>query len=157
VICRHEADDDEGRPFTSQREDDAWLVAAVAQSFSTLSPRERAVLLAAARGAEDKEIAAKLGCSVSTVRTLWQRTYRKTRELSRRMLIARAWKEACRMASLSTFQRRDKQMRACETGALRPEIEISRSGRSTTSGGNDGIAEQGSSVVQGVARRPVCA
>jgi DNA-binding NarL/FixJ family response regulator len=95
VICRHEA------------EDDAWLVAAVAKSFSTLSPRERAVLLAAARGAEDKEIAAELGCSVSTVRTLWQRTYRKTRELSRRMLIARAWKEACRIASLSTFQRRD--------------------------------------------------
>jgi DNA-binding NarL/FixJ family response regulator len=58
------------------------------------------VLLAAACGAEDKEIAEKLGCSVSTVRTLWQRTYRKTHELSRRMLIAQAWKEACRMAAV---------------------------------------------------------
>ena len=97
---RREAQDEQGRPFTAQRDGDAWLVAAVANSFSTLSPRERAVLLAAARGAEDKEIAEKLGCSLSTVRTLWHRTYRKTRELSRRMLIARAWKEACRMASV---------------------------------------------------------
>ena len=95
----HETED-EGRPFTAQGDGDVWLVAAVANSFSTLSPRERAVLLAAARGAEDKEIAEKLGCSLSTVRTLWHRTYRKTRELSRRMLIARAWKEACRMASV---------------------------------------------------------
>ena len=98
--CRDEAEDKEGRPFTAQRDDDAWLVAAVANNFAILSPRERAVLLAAARGAEDKEIAMKLGCSVSTVRTLWHRVYRKTRELSRRMLIARAWKEACRMASV---------------------------------------------------------
>jgi DNA-binding NarL/FixJ family response regulator len=72
----------------------------VAKSFAGLSPRERDVLLAAARGAEDKEIAATLGCSVSTVRTLWQRTYRKTRELSRRTLVAQAWKEACRMAAV---------------------------------------------------------
>ncbi|HTV25865.1 MAG TPA: helix-turn-helix transcriptional regulator [Polyangiaceae bacterium] len=100
MSCRQEAEDEEGRPFTAQRDDDAWLVVAVAKTFPTLSPRERAVLLAAAHGAEDKEIAAKLGCSVSTVRTLWQRTYRKTRELSRRMLIARAWKEACRIASV---------------------------------------------------------
>lgn len=100
VSFRHETIDRERTLFKVQREDDAWLVAAVAKSFATLSPRERAVLLAAARGAEDKEIAAGLGCSVSTVRTLWQRTYRKTHELSRRMLIAQAWKEACRLASV---------------------------------------------------------
>lgn len=55
-------------------------------------------MLAAARGAEDKEIAAELRCTLSTVRTLWQRSYKKTRTASRRRLLAALWEEACQRA-----------------------------------------------------------
>jgi DNA-binding CsgD family transcriptional regulator len=79
--------------------DDEWLTDAARAVYATLSPREQAVLLAAARGAEDKEIAADLGCTLSTVRTLWQRTYKKTHTASRRRLIAKLWAEACQRAS----------------------------------------------------------
>jgi DNA-binding CsgD family transcriptional regulator len=79
--------------------DAAWLAQAARAIFAELSPKERAVLLAAARGAEDKEIAAELGCTLSTVRTLWQRTYKKTRTASRRRLIAALWEKACQLAS----------------------------------------------------------
>lgn len=79
--------------------DAAWLADAARAIYAALSPKERAVLLAAARGAEDKEIAAELGCTVSTVRTLWQRTYKKTHTTSRRRLIAEIWAGACRRAS----------------------------------------------------------
>jgi DNA-binding NarL/FixJ family response regulator len=65
-------------------------------TYSLLSPMEQSVLIAAARGAEDKQIAASLGCSISTVRTLWQRVYQKTGLTSRRKLIAKIWSEALR-------------------------------------------------------------
>lgn len=87
--------------------DAARLVEAASELYALLSPKERAVLLAAARGAEDKEIAAELGCTLSTVRTLWQRTYKKTRTASRRRLIAAIWGEACHLASVSFLERRD--------------------------------------------------
>jgi DNA-binding CsgD family transcriptional regulator len=77
----------------------AWLSEAAEAFYAALSPRERAVLLAAALGAEDKEIAAELGCTLSTVRTHWQRTYRKTHLPSRRQLVAMLWAEACHLAS----------------------------------------------------------
>ena len=85
----------------------ARLSEAASEIYAVLSPKERAVLLAAARGAEDKEIAAELGCTLSTVRTLWQRTYRKTHTASRRRLIAARWQQACHLASLSFLERRD--------------------------------------------------
>ncbi|MGH8083130.1 MAG: response regulator transcription factor [Lysobacter sp.] len=65
-------------------------------TYVLLSPMEQSVLIAAARGAEDKQVAALLGCSISTVRTLWQRIYQKTGLHSRRKLIARIWSEALR-------------------------------------------------------------
>lgn len=75
---------------------DELLHEAAANACALLSPMEREVLLAAARGAEDKQIAAGLGCSISTVRTLWQRVYQKTGVTSRRKLIALLWTEAVR-------------------------------------------------------------
>lgn len=80
------------------------LSVAASMKYPLLSPRERAVLVAAALGSEDKEIAADLGCSISTIRTLWQRTYRKMREPSRRRLVALIWEEACRLASVSIIR-----------------------------------------------------
>ena len=88
--------------------DDRWLPIAAATIYAALSPKEQAVLLAAARGAEDKEIAAELGCTVSTVRTLWQRTYKKTHTASRRRLVAAIWEKACQLASLSFLERHDR-------------------------------------------------
>jgi len=76
-----------------------WLAHAVGALYPELSPKERAVILAAARGAEDKEIAAELRCTLSTVRTLWQRTYKKTQTSSRRRLIAALWDKACQLAA----------------------------------------------------------
>jgi DNA-binding NarL/FixJ family response regulator len=76
---------------------DLDLLSRAAQSkYARLSPREQSVLLAAVRGAEDKEIAAALGCSISTVRTMWQRVYQKTGLVSRRKLVAMIWEEAVR-------------------------------------------------------------
>jgi len=72
------------------------LSKAARSKYARLSPREQSVLLAAARGAEDKEIAASLGCSISTVRTMWQRVYQKTGLVSRRKLVAMVWEEAVR-------------------------------------------------------------
>jgi DNA-binding CsgD family transcriptional regulator len=72
------------------------LSAAARSKYARLSPREYSVLLAAARGAEDKEIAASLGCSISTVRTMWQRVYQKTGLVSRRKIIAVIWEEVVR-------------------------------------------------------------
>ena len=77
----------------------AWLNEAARVVYAALSPTERAVLLAAARGSEDKEIADELGCTLSTVRTLWQRTYKKTHTASRRRLIAAIWEQALLLAS----------------------------------------------------------
>ncbi|QWP75745.1 helix-turn-helix transcriptional regulator [Lysobacter sp. K5869] len=76
--------------------EDELLQAAAARVCPPLSPMERAVLLAAARGAEDKQIAAQLSCSISTVRTLWQRIYQKSGRHSRRKLVAALWSEALR-------------------------------------------------------------
>jgi DNA-binding NarL/FixJ family response regulator len=81
------------------RADFACLTEAAHVIYAVLSPSERAVLLAAARGAEDKEIAHELGCTLSTVRTLWQRTYKKTHIASRRRLIATIWGHAVALAS----------------------------------------------------------
>ncbi|WP_057918350.1 helix-turn-helix transcriptional regulator [Lysobacter antibioticus] len=64
--------------------------------YAQLSPMERSVLLAAVCGSEDKQIAALLGCSISTVRTMWQRVYHKTGLTSRRKLVATIWSEAVR-------------------------------------------------------------
>jgi DNA-binding NarL/FixJ family response regulator len=88
--------------------DDGWLNTAADTIYAALSPKEQAVLLAAARGSEDKEIAAELGCTVSTVRTLWQRTYKKTHIASRRRLVAAIWEKACELASLSFLERHDR-------------------------------------------------
>lgn len=76
--------------------EDELLRAAAARVCALLSPMERAVLLAAARGAEDKQIAVQLDCSISTVRTLWQRIYHKTGRHSRRRLVAALWSETLR-------------------------------------------------------------
>jgi DNA-binding NarL/FixJ family response regulator len=67
--------------------------------YARFSPRELAVVVEAALGAEDKEIAVALGCSVSTVRTMWQRVYRKAGSPSRRQIVASVWQEALRTAS----------------------------------------------------------
>lgn len=72
---------------------------AAERAYSLLSPMERSVLLAATRGAEDKQIAGSLGCSISTVRTMWKRIYQKTGLTSRRRLIASVWAEAMRKIS----------------------------------------------------------
>ena len=97
-----------GKPLTEMAEADGeaemcrtvtWLSEAAEAFYAALSPRERAVLVAAALGAEDKEIATQLGCTLSTVRTHWQRTYRKTHLPSRRQLVAMLWAEACHLAS----------------------------------------------------------
>jgi DNA-binding CsgD family transcriptional regulator len=76
-----------------------WLADAARALYPELSPKERAVILAAARGAEDKEIAADFRCTVSTVRTLWQRSYKKTHTSSRRRVIAALWDKACQLAA----------------------------------------------------------
>lgn len=76
-----------------------WLLDAVRALYPELSPKEQAVILAAARGAEDKEIAAELRCTLSTVRTLWQRSYKKMHTSSRRRLIAALWNKACQLAT----------------------------------------------------------
>jgi DNA-binding CsgD family transcriptional regulator len=75
---------------------DDLLRTVAAGKYAQLSPMEQQVLLAAVRGAEDKQIAAALGCSISTVRTLWQRVYQKTGMTSRRRLIATIWTETVR-------------------------------------------------------------
>ena len=75
---------------------DDLLRAVAAGRYAQLSPMEQQVLLAAVRGAEDKQIAASLGCSISTVRTMWQRVYQKTGVTSRRKLIAAVWTETVR-------------------------------------------------------------
>ena len=86
-------------PDHRQQGEHADLLSAAAEAkYGLLSPMEQLVLLAAAQGSEDKEIAALLRCSISTVRTLWQRTYKKTRVVSRRQLIAAIWREALRLA-----------------------------------------------------------
>ncbi|HTE56768.1 MAG TPA: helix-turn-helix transcriptional regulator [Kofleriaceae bacterium] len=72
------------------------LFRAARNKYARLSPREQSVLLAAVRGSDDKEIADSLGCSLSTVRTMWQRVYQKTGLVSRRKLIANIWEEAVR-------------------------------------------------------------
>ncbi len=105
-------------PSSSKQADDGWLTTAADTVYAALSPKEQAVLLAAARGAEDKEIAAELGCTVSTVRTLWQRTYKKTHIASRRRLVAAIWEKACELASLSFLERHDRLVRFGES-ALR--------------------------------------
>lgn len=97
----------------------AWLADAARPVYEGLSPKERAVLVAAASGAEDKEIAVELGCTLSTVRTLWQRIYRKTRTASRRRLIAALWEHACYRASCR-FSDDPTKAPECEEGrALR--------------------------------------
>jgi DNA-binding CsgD family transcriptional regulator len=86
------------------------LALAVKSLHSALSPKEQAVALAAARGAEDKEIASELACTLSTVRTLWQRIYKKTHTTSKRRLISAIWNEACRLClarPLSFIERHD--------------------------------------------------
>ena len=83
----------EGEAMDSDRD---FLSRAAQSKYAHLSPREQSVLVAAVRGAEDKEIAASLGCSISTVRTMWQRVYQKTGLVSRRRLIALVWEEAVR-------------------------------------------------------------
>jgi DNA-binding CsgD family transcriptional regulator len=88
-------------PAHLQQGEHSDLLSAAAQAkYGLLSPMEQLVLLAAAQGSEDKEIAALLCCSISTVRTLWQRAYKKTRVMSRRQLIATLWREALRLARL---------------------------------------------------------
>ena len=96
-------------PDQSRQGEHSELLSAAAEAkYGLLSRMEHVVLLAAAQGAEDKEIAAQLCCSISTVRTLWQRTYKKTRMTSRRQLIATIWQEALRLARLSSNERHDE-------------------------------------------------
>jgi DNA-binding CsgD family transcriptional regulator len=76
-----------------------WLADAARALYPELSPKEQAVILAAARGAEDKEIAADFRCTLSTVQTLWQRSYKKTHTSSRRRVIAALWDKACQLAA----------------------------------------------------------
>jgi|GEM_PF-3572444 len=104
------------------------LAGASCSIYAMLSPKERSVLVAAARGAEDKEIAAALSCTLSTVRTLWQRTYKKTRTSSRRQLIAALWGEACRVASLSFIERHDNRTRVSEPLARQGSPQSERFG-----------------------------
>jgi DNA-binding NarL/FixJ family response regulator len=121
---------DSGLPSSEHADDDSlaapgdgWLTAAAASVYAALSPKEQAVLLAAARGAEDKEIAAKLGCTISTVRTLWQRTYKKTHTASRRRLVAAIWEKACQLAALSFLERHDRLRGFSEGSAPRDVLE----------------------------------
>lgn len=69
------------------------LLASIPRDY-LLSPKEVAVLLEAALGAEDKEIAFALDCSISTVRTLWQRIYVKAGSVSRRKILSVVWQQA---------------------------------------------------------------
>jgi DNA-binding CsgD family transcriptional regulator len=108
-----------------------WIEAA-SGIYAALSPKERAVLLAAARGSEDKEIAADLGCTLSTVRTLWQRTYKKTRTASRRRLIAAIWEEACHLASrhfLNDVTSPRDSLNVASTGVLGTRASVDRQSR----------------------------
>jgi DNA-binding CsgD family transcriptional regulator len=94
------------------------LAHAVKHLHSSLSPKERAVALAAARGAEDKEIASELACTLSTVRTLWQRIYKKTHTNSKRRLISSIWNEACQhclSSPMSFIERHDERRRSVQT------------------------------------------
>ncbi len=87
-----------------------YLTRALSSLHATLSPKEQAVALAAARGSEDKEIASELACTLSTVRTLWQRIYKKTHTTSKRRLISAIWDEACKHClsePLSFIERHD--------------------------------------------------
>lgn len=55
-----------------------------------LSRRERQVILLAARGLADKEIARELGLSIGTVGTLWSRIRSKIGHYNRTGLVVRA-------------------------------------------------------------------
>ena len=73
--------------------DDRWLPIAAATIYAALSPKEQAVLLAAARGAEDKEISSRTRLHGFNSVALWQRTYKKTHTASRRRLVAAIWRK----------------------------------------------------------------
>jgi DNA-binding NarL/FixJ family response regulator len=49
-----------------------------------LSPRESELMQASAQGLSDKEAALKLGCKRGSVRTFWDRIFRKTKRRSQR-------------------------------------------------------------------------
>ena len=117
--------------MAKEHTDAEWLTEAAGTVYAALSPRERAVLLAAARGAEDKQIAADLGCTLSTVRTLWQRIYKKTRTVSRRRLVATLWEEACQLASCHFLNDVTAPLESPHDHA-RPGAHCERFGGSTT-------------------------
>ncbi len=56
--------------------------------FELLSPRERQILAHASKGLTDKEIAVKLGVSLTTVRTYWERLRQKTGATNRASAVA---------------------------------------------------------------------
>jgi len=55
---------------------------------SLASPRERQVLKLAAEGLTDKEMAVRLGVSITTVRTYWERIRQKTGAVNRSQAVA---------------------------------------------------------------------
>jgi DNA-binding CsgD family transcriptional regulator len=57
-------------------------------TLDELSPRERQILAAASKGLTDKEIAVKLGLSLTTVRTYWERLFQKTAAVNRASAVA---------------------------------------------------------------------
>ena len=57
-------------------------------NLDELSPRERQILGNASKGLTDKEIAVRLGISITTVRTYWERLYQKTEAVNRASAVA---------------------------------------------------------------------
>jgi DNA-binding CsgD family transcriptional regulator len=57
-------------------------------SLDDLSPRERQTLVHASTGLTDKEIAVRLGVSLTTVRTYWDRIFQKTHAVNRASAVA---------------------------------------------------------------------
>src|SRR5688500_16170551 len=63
-------------------------------SLKALSDREGQIMLLAADGLTDKEIAQRLGISAGSIRTYWDRMRQKLNAKSRGEIIARALREA---------------------------------------------------------------
>jgi len=77
----------------------------------TFSPREQTILTMAGEGLADKEIARKIGITVGTVRTYWQRMREKTDARNRSEVISLAFQRS-HSASLGELQRQTSRFLA---------------------------------------------
>ncbi len=73
-------------------EDDRLVMSAAARAFAReygLSAREIEVIALTAAGIRGRELAARMSCSIHTVREYWQRVQRKTGIASRGAVVAK--------------------------------------------------------------------